>query len=83
MNGVQEIIAGCIVSLFSFVIGLLAGEKRKVTNEEFERHRTSQNPHIDCAVHGSKMESIEKKLDDMGEKLDCLLLNKPYIERKR
>lgn len=67
------ILGGIILAMFSGMLGLLLGNRKKVTIEEFMAHRDADNPHRACPVHEAQLERIEKKLDKVDEKIDRLI----------
>jgi hypothetical protein len=68
-----EIVIGAMMAVLSGLLGALIGNRRKVSVDEFEKHRDSPNPHIFCSVHEYKLVDIKDKLDTMDEKIDRLL----------
>ena len=72
---IESIVGGLILALFAGLLGYIIGGKQKVTTEEFERHREASIPHpnLPCMVHTEKLNSIERQLSCINEKLDSLL----------
>ena len=73
MTLTETLIGGILLAIFTGVLGMLVGNRKKVTTDEFERHRTSDSPHIACPVHKRQLDEVEKKIDKLDVKVDLLL----------
>ncbi len=69
----EGIIIGVTVALFTGMLGIILGSKKKVSEEDFGRHKSDPFPHQNCAVHKSKIDDIKSQLTHMDGKLDKLL----------
>lgn len=82
MTGVEELVVGGMVALFSAGAGALVTSRNKVTYEDFENHKKDSKPHDNCSVHElsiltnkDRLTRIETKIDKMDEKLDEIVGN--------
>jgi hypothetical protein len=73
MTFIETALIGALLAMFTGILGLLLGSRRKITTEEFEIHRASENPHIACPVHKKQLDTVERKVDIIDDKLDRLL----------
>lgn len=61
------------MAILAGLFGAVLGTRRKVSTDEFEKHRDSPTPHIACPVHEYKLIDIKDKLEVMDDKIDKLL----------
>lgn len=73
MNTIETIGVSVFMAIFTGLIGLLLGGRKKVTVDEFEKHRTSDNPHTQCPVHTTQLSEIKKILDRIDSRVYKLI----------
>jgi len=73
MTVAESIIGGIALAIFTGILGLLLGGKKKVTEDRFLDHVNSSFPHMACPIHETQLKAIEKKLDRIDTKIDNLL----------
>jgi len=70
---IEVIVGGIILSIFSGMLGIIIGNKKKITSTEFDSHLKDENPHLSCAIHTYELGSVNRKLDKIESKIDELI----------
>ena len=73
MTLVETIIGGITVAAIASLIAHMFASKNKVTQEDFEKHKSEISPHPGCLIHSTKIDSMEKTLGSMDTKLDKII----------
>lgn len=62
-----------LLGLLCSVVAILLAGKGKVSKEDFERHKEAVVPHLACPAHSTKLEEVERRLENIEGKIDTLL----------
>lgn len=80
MTFIETMLGGIAVAGISAMLATILNGRKKLDKddfdghlEDFEKHRSSDNPHIACPVHKKQLDDVEKKIDKMDGKIDKLL----------
>lgn len=73
MTIIETTIGGLLLAIFTGMLGLLIGGKKRVTEEEFKAHIASEAPHRECPVHTSQLSDIKKVLDRVDKRIYTLV----------
>jgi hypothetical protein len=70
---VDGVVGGILLAIFTGLLGLLIGGKKKVSEDTFNDHIKSAAPHIACPVHTEQLSNMARVLDRIDKRIYRLM----------